>query len=115
MYCPKCGAANDDGQTRCANCGESLSAGPPGAPVQPEIPSYLVWAILTTLFCCLPFGIVSIIYAAQVGGKTAAGDYAGAEAASRSARTWAMVSFFCGLGVVVLWIIMAVIGALAQS
>ena len=27
-------------------------------PAGPKPPSYLVWAILTTLFCCLPFGIV---------------------------------------------------------
>ena len=33
------------------------------------IPNNMVWAILTTLFCCLPFGIVSIVYAAQVDGK----------------------------------------------
>ena len=41
-------------------------------------PNYLVWAILTTIFCCLPFGIVSIVFAAQVNGKYAGGDYAGA-------------------------------------
>ena len=26
-----------------------------------NIPNHLVWAILSTLFCCLPFGIVSIV------------------------------------------------------
>jgi hypothetical protein len=53
------------------------------------VPNYLVWSILTTIFCCLPFGIVSIVYAAQVNGKLAAGDYAGALDASRKAKTWA--------------------------
>jgi len=37
-----------------------------------------VQAILCTLFCCLPFGIVAIVFAAQVDGKLAAGDYNGA-------------------------------------
>lgn len=37
------------------------------------MPTYLAPAILTTIFCCLPFGIVSIVYAAQVNGKLAAG------------------------------------------
>src|SRR5690242_9892722 len=37
-------------------------------------PNHLVWSILTTLFCCLPLGIVSIIFAAQVNGKWQAGD-----------------------------------------
>ena len=38
------------------------------------IPNHLVWAILTTLFCCLPLGVVSIVYASQVDGRRAAGD-----------------------------------------
>ena len=37
------------------------------------VPNHLVWAILSTLFCCLPLGIVSIVFAAQVNGKLAAG------------------------------------------
>jgi predicted secreted protein len=56
------------------------------------IPNNMVWAILTTLFCCLPFGIVSIVYAAQVDGRRAAGDLDGARAAADKARIWAIVS-----------------------
>lgn len=33
-------------------------------PPKPE--NYLVWAILSTVCCCLPFGLVSIVYAAKV-------------------------------------------------
>src|SRR5207237_6484686 len=33
---------------------------------QADVPSYLVQSILATLFCCMPFGIVAIVYAAQV-------------------------------------------------
>ena len=47
---------------------------PPGE----YIPNHMVWAILTTLFCCLPFGIVSIVHAARVDSLSAAGDIAGA-------------------------------------
>ena len=64
-----------------------------------------MWAILTTLFCCLPFGIVSIVFAAQVGGEFDgefdgeydSGDSAGAVASSKSAKAWAIAavaSFF---------------------
>jgi len=56
------------------------------------IPNHLVWAILTTLFCCLPLGVVSIVYASQVDGRRAAGDLAGAYAASRKAGWWAVAS-----------------------
>ena len=67
----------------------------PPAQYQPPAPvsgtrsrpqNYLVWAILTTLFCCLPLGIVSIVFAAQVDGKLASGDYAGAVALLRTQR-----------------------------
>ena len=67
-----------------------------------QVPNNLVWAILSTLFCCLPAGIVSIVYAAQVNGKLAAGDYNGAVSASNNARTWAWVSVIAGVVVVVL-------------
>jgi phage FluMu protein Com len=62
-----------------------------------QVRNYLVEAILCTLFCCLPFGVVAIVFAAQVNGKLAAGDYQGAVEASRTARTWCWVSFWLGL------------------
>lgn len=54
--------------------------------------NYLVFAILTTVLCCLPAGVVSIIYAAKVNGLYAEGRYDEAEAASKNAKTWAIVS-----------------------
>lgn len=68
------------------------------------VPNHLVWAILTTLFCCLPLGIVSIVYAAQVDGKRAAGDIAGARQAADSAKLWAILSAIIGPILVVIWI-----------
>src|SRR5215831_17129130 len=49
----------------------------PGAMAQP-IQTYLVPAILVTLFCFLPTGIAAIVYATQVSKKRDAGDYIGA-------------------------------------
>ncbi|KAF1712621.1 hypothetical protein CSC70_03730 [Pseudoxanthomonas kalamensis DSM 18571] len=63
----------------------------PGNTVE-YIPNHLVWAILSTLFCCLPIGIVSIVYASQVDGKRAAGDISGARESSAKAKFWAMLS-----------------------
>ena len=54
------------------------------------VPNHLVWAILSTLFCCLPLGIVSIVKAAEVNGKLAAGDLEGARASSNAAKQWAL-------------------------
>ena len=60
-------------------------------------PRHLVGAVLATLLCCMPFGIVAIIYAAQVDSKFNAGDYVGAQNASNTARTWLIVSIVLGL------------------
>ena len=63
-----------------------------GQPVGTPPPNHLVWAILTTLFCCLPLGIVSIVFAAQVNNKWSTGDMAGAVQASRKAKNFAIWS-----------------------
>ena len=70
-----------------------------------QVPTYLAQAILCTLFCCLPAGIVGIVYAAQVNGKLAMGDYAGAALSSKNAKTWTWVSFGVGLAVIAIYLI----------
>ena len=82
----------------------------------PNIPNHLVWAILTTPFCCLPLGIVSIINAAKVNSLVAAGDIAGAQAASAAAKKWAIWSAVAGPIFIVLYIVVmgglgAILGA----
>jgi succinate dehydrogenase/fumarate reductase cytochrome b subunit len=67
-------------------------------------------AIAVTLLCCLPFGVVSIVYAAQVDSKFNAGDSQGAQKASDSAKTWYHAALITGLVVIVLWIIVAAAG-----
>jgi hypothetical protein len=72
---------------------------PPPPPIAPpgNIPNYLVPAIISTICCCLPAGIVSIIYATQVNTKVAAGDVAGAMDASAKAKTWFIVAIVVGV------------------
>jgi len=74
------------------------------APV-PRPKNWLVESILVTIFCCLPFGIVGIIFSSQVNSKYDAGDVAGALKASKDAGTWTKVGFFTGLGVGILYIL----------
>ncbi|HSS22721.1 MAG TPA: CD225/dispanin family protein [Pyrinomonadaceae bacterium] len=80
-----------------------------GAPAPSQsVPNYLIPAILSTLFCCLPLGVVSIIFATQVNSKLAAGDTAGAMESSKKAKMFMFIAI--GLGAlswivgVVLWI-----------
>ncbi|MGI8686553.1 MAG: CD225/dispanin family protein [Acidimicrobiales bacterium] len=56
------------------------------------MPNYLVQAILATVFCCLPAGIVGIINASQASSKEAAGDHAGALLAAKRARQWCWIA-----------------------
>lgn len=62
-----------------------------------QVKNYLVESILVTLCCCLPFGIVGIIYASQVNSKLSVGDYDGAVAAAANARKWVTIGFWIGL------------------
>jgi predicted secreted protein len=71
----------------------------------PVVSNNLVWAILSTLFCCLPLGIVSIIHAAKVNSLLAAGDIAGARDASEKAKKWAIWSALAAVIMMVLYIV----------
>ena len=67
--------------------------------------NYLVPAILSLLCCCLPFGIVSVVYATQVDSKWNSGDYAGAQQAAGSAKMWFWIAFGLGMAANSVWII----------
>jgi hypothetical protein len=72
---------------------------PPAAGPTEKVPNYLVLSIISA-FCCLPLGIVGIVFAAQVNGKLAAGDLPGALAASKKAKMFSFIAI--GLAIL-LW------------
>ena len=128
MNCPNCGTSNLDNAAVCVNCGRSLSAPPSYTPPPPsssysagpapaaggaQIPNYLWQSIVVTLCCCLPLGIVSIIFAAQVNSKLAQGDIAGAREASQKAKMFALIGF--GVGIVVIVLSMVFNGAMVMQ
>jgi hypothetical protein len=76
---------------------QQYAAQPAGNP--PD--NYLVWAILSTVLCCLPLGIASIVFSTQVNSKWAAGDYAGAQDSSEKAKKFAMIGAIIGVVVIV--------------
>ncbi|MDE5888288.1 MAG: CD225/dispanin family protein [Muribaculaceae bacterium] len=79
-------------------------------PNPPQVPpnNYLVFAILTTLFCFLPTGIVAIIYATKVNTLWHAQAYGEAYDASRKAKNWSVISAAVGALVIIVYIILAV-------
>ena len=71
---------------------------------------YLVLSIICTLCCCLPFGIVGIVYAAKINSAMAAGNYEEAKSAAKTAKIWIIASAVVGLVVEVIYIIFIFIG-----
>jgi hypothetical protein len=75
-----------------------------------HIPTNLWQSIVVTLFCCLPFGIVAIVYAAKVDGLKLRGDIAGATTAAATSRMWTNVSVLVWGAFVVLSILVNIFG-----
>lgn len=86
----------------------SFSTGYGGVQGTPP-PNYLVWAIVTTILCCLPLGVASIVFSTQVNSKWAMGDIAGAQDASEKAKKFAIwsaiTSVVLGVLAFIVWII----------
>lgn len=93
MYCTNCGNELAPGTRACGNCGTAVPHFPPA----PKVPNYLIHSIVVTLCCCLPFGVVALVFSAQVNTKLAAGDVAGAQISSKSAKNWVIVSVVAGI------------------
>ena len=84
----------------------------PGWQGRPEPDNHLVWAILCTVLCCLPFGIVSLVYSNKVSGLWSQGRWAEAQAAADNAKKWAIIGAIVGavfaVIIVLLWVSFAV-------
>ena len=76
----------------------------------------LIWAILCTVMCCLPLGIVAIIKSTSVEKLWYQGHHAEAEKAAADAKKWAIWGAAISAIFVVLYLIVVVLAiALAES
>ncbi|WP_353951269.1 CD225/dispanin family protein [Knoellia sp. S7-12] len=104
------------------NDGGAYGAPPPpagggygGAPAGPPPSNFLIPAILSTIFCCLPVGIAAIVFAAQVNGKWSSGDQAGAIESAAKAKKFTIISVVAGVVVLVLYGIAAAAGVMSMD
>lgn len=97
MKCPYCKEENPPGNLRCSFCGQPLTQSGVTAGPNDYVPDYLVQSILVTLCCCIPFGIVAIVYAARVKAYLLGGQYAMAREASDKAKMWGWIGFLVGI------------------
>ena len=78
-------------------------------PAGGAVSNYLVPAILS-LFCCMPLGVVAVIFAAQVNGKVAAGDIAGATDSAKKAKMFSFIAIGIGVVIILIYVIMMILG-----
>lgn len=74
-------------------------------PQMPKPDNNLVFAILTTVCCCLPFGIVAIIQASKVNGLYALGQYEAAVETANSAKKWSIIGVCTGIAIDIIYTI----------
>lgn len=84
----------------------------PSGVVKPK--DYLVESILVTLFCCMVFGILGIVYSVQANSAFSSGNIAAANEFSAKAKQWVTYGFWCGIAVVGIYAILALMGALSS-
>ena len=88
---------------------------PPSTGTPSKIPNNLVLAIVASavsLFaCCIPHGLISLIFALQVDKKSAAGDFEGAANSSKQAKMWAWISIIIAIAGFVIAMVFGVFGA----
>jgi len=118
-YCANCGAELKPAARFCSSCGaaqteveavqaemfepEAVERAAPaavdvGKPITPhKIENHLIKSVIATVCCCVPFGIVGIVYAAKVDAFLREGDRAAAEEASKKAGMWGNLAIGVGL------------------
>lgn len=79
-----------------------------------EIPTRLVPAILVTVFCCLPLGIMAVYHSSQTESALLAGNRKVAAESSQSAKSWILISLFAGLSTYAIGLIIWICVALAS-
>jgi len=92
---------------------------PPAPSVEAPVGNNLILAIVATvvslMFCCLPHGVVSLIFATQVNKKAEAGDMAGAMRAAKQAKMFAWISIIVSVIGFVIALIFGLVGGFLSA
>lgn len=75
----------------------------------------LVWAILATLFCCLPTGIYAIVRAAKVESLYVSGYYEESLRASNDALKWSIISVCLSVVSWLVYFVLSLLGLVASA
>ncbi len=96
MFCKQCGAQVPDGASFCTQCGYpqgdqqpnlTTAAPPVDLIANPQsLNDYLVQNVLSTFCCCLPAGVVGIVFSINAGSARDRGDWTAAQKNARYAK-----------------------------
>ena len=75
----------------------------------------IILSIISTLCCCLPFGVVGIVFSAKINSAMLAGNLEEAQNNAKMARIWIIVSFAIGLLTWLIYMVLIVTGAVSGS
>jgi hypothetical protein len=84
-----------------------------GGPPQ-KIDPWLWQSIVATLLCCLPAGVVGIIFAAQANSAMTAGNWVEAQKKAGQAKTWTLVAVGLGVVLIIAWVALVAVGGIAS-
>ncbi len=136
--CPNCQSSVNDNECFCPNCGSKVDAQqtpdvnannnntqpncnqqaggyyPPQQSGNQDINTtpILVWSIINLLFCCMPLGIWSLILSVTLNKKPTRQE---AEKNYKTAKIICLVGTICGAIFQIVYIILMVVGAMANS
>jgi len=75
----------------------------------------IIATVLSFVFCCIPHGLISLIFALQVDKKAAAGDIAGAINSARQAKIFGFISIGVAAIALVISIFFGVLNAVLSG
>ena len=104
---------------QAAPCEQATKPVQPAQPVEFAPDSNLVWAILCTVLCCLPLGVVAIVKAASVDKLWMQGRKEEAKMAAKAAKSYSIWGAVISLVIFVLYFILLLavpaLGLIASS
>ncbi|MDD3192846.1 MAG: CD225/dispanin family protein [Oscillospiraceae bacterium] len=74
-----------------------------------------MWSIIVSVACCLPLGIVSIVYASKINSAMAVGNYQLAQGAAKKSKLFSIIGGCVGAVFAILYFTLSVLAAIGTQ
>ncbi len=89
-----------------AGAHQNANPHPPFYGSMPIVQNHLAMSIIITLFCCMPLGIIALVYATQVNLLLAMGNVNLAMETSKKAKFWCFLALGIGVTFALLYVLL---------